>query len=143
MSQPKPLAFDPAIAQMMIPNTALEPLQAEVTSLNEAEASITIPITNATRQPLGLLHGGISLLLAESVASLHAAFLVDVREKVPVGVEINGSHLNSVAEGHVKAVGKVLRQSRSLIVHQVDIFHVETGKHLCAVRVTNFYKPVK
>ena len=134
--------FTPAMGQMLVANTALEPLGAQVTTLSEEEAVITIPITNAARQPMGLLHGGISLLLAESVASMHAAYLVDLREKRPMGIEVSGSHVNSAAEGHVKAVGKVLRQSRSLIVHEVNVYHVETDKLLCAARVTNFYKAV-
>lgn len=143
MTQPNNLDPSPAVAQRLVANTALEPLGAQVISLSEVEAAIKIPITNAARQPLGQLHGGISLLLAESVASMHAAFLVDIGEKVPVGIEINGSHLNSAAEGHVVATGRVLRQSRSLIVHQVDVTHVESGKLLCSARVTNFYKPVR
>ena len=142
MSEKNAVEFTPQMGQMLVANTALEPLGAEVTALTEAEAIITIPITNAARQPMGLLHGGISLLLAESVASMHAAFLVDLREKRPMGIEVSGSHLNSAKDGHVKAVGTVLRQSRSLIVHEVNVYHVETDKLLCAARVTNFYKHV-
>ena len=142
MSEKSKIEFTPEMGQMLVVNTALEPLGAEVTSVNHDEAIITMPITNAARQPMGLLHGGISLLLAESVASLHAAFLVDLSEKRPVGIEVSGSHLNSAREGHIKAVGKVLRQSRSLVVHEVNVYHVESDKHLCSARVTNFYKQV-
>lgn len=123
-------------------NTALEALGIDLVSIDEEQVVLTMPITPATRQPLGLLHGGVSMLLAESAASIHAAWGIDLTEKVPVGIEINGSHLRSAAEGTVRVVGRVVRRSRSLVVHQVDIYHEETGNHLCTARVTNFYKPV-
>jgi uncharacterized protein (TIGR00369 family) len=123
--------------------TAVDVLGIDLVSIDDEQIVFRMPITNAVRQPLGLLHGGVSLLLAESAASTHAAWLVNLAEKVPVGVEINGSHLRSASEGTVQAVGKVLRRSRSLVVHQVDIYHLETDKLLCTARVTNFYKPVR
>ena len=91
---------------------------------------------------LGLLHGGASLLMAESAASAHASWKVDFTQKMPVGVEINGSHLASAREGHVRATATVLRRSRAFIFHEVDITHEESGKLLCRARVTNYYKPV-
>jgi uncharacterized protein (TIGR00369 family) len=60
---------------------------------------------------------------------------------MPVGIEINGSHLNSARDGNVRATARVLRRGRSTIVH-VDIHHVESGTLLCVARVTNFFKPV-
>ena len=135
--------FTPEAAQALVANTALEPLGVMIAALDDDQVILTMPITNAARQPMGMLHGGISLLLAESAASIHAAFLADMAEKVPVGIEVSGSHLNSAAEGTVVAIGKVLRMSRALVVHEISIQHQETGKQLSAVRVTNYYKPVK
>ena len=121
-------------------NTVLEALDVELVSIDDEQIVLKMTITNATRQPMGLLHGGISLLLAESAASIHSAWGINVAEKMPVGIEVNGSHLRSVAEGEVRVVGKQVRRSRSLAVHQVEIFHEESGKLLSTVRVTNFYK---
>ena len=59
-----------------------------------------------------------------------------------MGIEINGSHVRSATEGTVRAVGKVVRRSRSMIVHQVDVYLVETGELLSTARMTNFFKPV-
>jgi len=124
-------------------NTTLEALGIDLVSIDDEQVVLSMPITNAVRQPLGLLHGGVSMLLAESAASIHAAWGINLAEKVPVGIEINGSHLRSATEGTVRAVGQVIRRTRSLVVHQVDIYHLETGNHLCTARVTNFYKPVR
>jgi 1,4-dihydroxy-2-naphthoyl-CoA hydrolase len=129
--------------QQLIPNTALEPLGAEVVSVDEKGLTLRIPITNATRQPFGLLHGGISLLLAESAASMHSAWDINPEEVIPLGVEINGSHLRSATSGHVIAVARVLRRSQALAVHSVQIIHEETKNQLCECRVTNYYKRVE
>ncbi len=126
--------------RQMRKNSALEALDVDLVSIDDEQVVLRMAITNATRQPLGLLHGGISLLLAESAASIHSAWGINIAEKVPVGIEINGSHLRSAAEGTVKAVGKLVRRSRLLAVHQIEIYHEESGKLLSTVRVTNFYK---
>ncbi len=111
--------------------------------IDDDHIELSMPITDAVRQPLGMLHGGVSMVLAETAASIHAAWGVDVSKIVPVGIEINGSHLNSAKDGHVKAIARVLRRSRTLIVHQIDIIHVETEQLLASARVTNFYKKVQ
>ncbi len=123
-------------------NTASAALGVELVAVDEKQIELRMPITDAARQPMGLLHGGVSMVLAETAASMHALWLVDVTEKVPVGIEINGSHLRSASEGTVKAVGTVLRRSRSLIFHRVDLYLEETGELLSTARVTNYYKPV-
>ncbi len=108
--------------------------------MDEKGLTLRIPITNATRQPFGLLHGGISLLLAESAASMHSAWDINPEEVIPVGIEINGSHLRSATSGHVIAVARVLRRSHALAVHSVQIIHEETKNQLCECRVTNYFK---
>jgi uncharacterized protein (TIGR00369 family) len=122
--------------------TALKPLGIELVDIDEQQIVLTMPITDATRQPMGLLHGGINMVLAESAASTHAAWGLDLSEKIPVGIEVNGTHLRSAREGTVRAVGKLIRRTSSLVFHQVDMYLVETGEHLCTARVTNYLKPV-
>ena len=124
-------------------NTIMQALGIEVDEFSEDRIVLSMPISDATRQPFGLLHGGVNMVLAETAASFHACWGIDLHEKVPVGIEINGSHLNSADSGNVRAVGKVLRRSASLIVHEIEIFHNETGRLLCVSRVTNFYKKLK
>jgi 1,4-dihydroxy-2-naphthoyl-CoA hydrolase len=126
--------------ERIIPNTALEPLGISVTSVNEESLTLRMPITDATRQPFGLLHGGISLLLAESAASMHSCWGIDINTAFPVGIEINGSHLRSASSGFVRATARVLRRSKSLAIHEVQIVHEESNELLCVCRVTNYYK---
>lgn len=120
--------------------TALGPLRARVVDLSDEGATIEMPMSDAARQPFGLLHGGVSMLLAESAASIHACWLCDLRRAAPVGIEINGSHLRSAMSGRIQARATVLRGSRSTVVHRVVITDLERDIQLSEARVTNFYK---
>lgn len=122
-------------------DTAVETLEIMLVDIDDDSVVLSMPIKAQHRQPYGLLHGGVSMVLAETAASFHASWGVDFNKVAPVGIEINGSHLRSATEGHVRAVGRVLRRSRALIVHEIEIFHEESGDLLSVARVTNFYKP--
>jgi 1,4-dihydroxy-2-naphthoyl-CoA hydrolase len=122
-------------------HTATGSLQLKLVRVDAQEIEFQMAITDAARQPFGLLHGGVSMMLAETAASSHAAYGVDLTKALPVGIEINGSHLRPATEGHISIVGRVIRRSASFIVHEVEITHLETAKLLCTARVTNFYKP--
>ena len=124
-------------------NTAVQHLDISLESINEHEIVLAMPISDKTRQPFGLLHGGITMALVETAASMHASWAVDLTKVAPVGIEISGSHVRSAREGTVRAVGKVVRHSRSMVVHQVEVFLVETGELLTTARMTNYFKPVR
>jgi uncharacterized protein (TIGR00369 family) len=124
-------------------NTAVENLEIKLIDIDDQHIELSMPIRDKARQPYGLLHGGISMALAETAASAHATWGKDLSVVQPVGIEISASHVRSASEGEVRAVAKVVRRSESLIVHQVNIIHQDTGKMLSAARVTNFYKPIK
>jgi uncharacterized protein (TIGR00369 family) len=123
--------------------TALGGLGGEVVDINEDSIVVRLPITEKTLQPFGILHGGISLFLVETAASTHASFDIDLEEQVPVGIEINASHLRSATAGTLVATGRVLRRGRTHIVHEVDVVLQETGELLCRGRMNNYYKQVK
>ncbi len=123
--------------------TAVQHLDISLESISENEIVLIMPISDKTRQPYGLLHGGITMALVETAASVHACWGVDLTKVAPVGIEISGSHVRSAREGTVRAVGKVVRRSHSTIVHEVEVFLVETGELLTIARMTNFYKPVR
>lgn len=123
-------------------HTAMENLDITLEAISDDGIVLEMPITDKVRQPYGWLHGGASMLLAESAASMHATWGVDLDVVIPVGIEINGSHVRSAKEGRVRATGKVIRRTRSLIVHQVDITLVESGELLSTARVTNYYRSV-
>jgi 1,4-dihydroxy-2-naphthoyl-CoA hydrolase len=126
----------------LLPNTAAQALGIDVVSVDAAHLLLRMPMSDRARQPLGLLHGGISMVLAETAASLHACWGRDLTHTVPVGIEINGSHVRSAGDGHILAKASILRSSSKLVVHNVDISHEESGHLLCIARVTNFYKAV-
>ena len=124
-------------------NTATEHLGIRLESVNADQIVLTMPITDKTRQPAGLLHGGITMALVETAASLHAAWGLDLSKVLPVGIEISGTHVRSAREGTVRAVGKVVRRTRSMIFHQVEVFLVETGELLTIARMTNYFKSLE
>lgn len=123
------------------PFTVAGALNIHFTDVGDDFAVLEMPITDAARQPFGLLHGGVSLLLAETAASGHATWKVDLRERVPVGVEVSGSHLRSATEGTVQAVARVAQRGRHFIVHEVEIRLKGSDEVLSLCRVRNFYKP--
>jgi len=123
--------------------TAIEHLGITLETIDETSIVLRMPITDKARQPYGLLHGGISMVLAETAASVHACWGIDLTETQPVGIEINDSHVRSAMEGVVRAEGRVVRRTRIIIVHQVDIFLESTDQLLSTARVTNFYRPTK
>ena len=127
----------------LLPNTAPEALGVEIVSVDAEHILLRMPMSDRVRQPYGLLHGGISMVLAETAASLHACWDVDLARSTPVGIEINGSHLRSASDGHILAKGSVVRRSAKLAVHNVEIRHEETDRLLCLARVTNFYKVIE
>jgi uncharacterized protein (TIGR00369 family) len=121
--------------------TAMGALGIELAELSDEACAMEVDVTDKVRQPFGLLHGGVSLLLAESVTSMHAAWLGDLDEAAPVGIDLNGTHLKSATEGRVRATARVIRQTRTFVFHEVDVVHIETGNLLCRARVTNYFRP--
>ena len=121
--------------------TALHPHGVELLSVNDDELVLAMDVGDHARQPYGLLHGGVSLMLAESAASLHACWKVDLTKTVPVGIEISGSHLSSLRAGRVTATARQIRRSRTLAHHVIDIRDTDGGRLLSTVRMTNYYRP--
>jgi len=149
MHVPDPLlgrSDDPAawavIFEAVRATTATGALGITLLDVGPDDMSMEMPISDAVRQPYGLLHGGASALLAETVASFHACWGQDLTQVAPVGIELNISHLHSAREGRVRARGRVLRRTRHTVVHEVEIVHVETGRLLAVARVTNLLRPV-
>jgi uncharacterized protein (TIGR00369 family) len=135
--------FQEALAgyEAMISRTTMGALGIVLVDFGPDHLVLEMPITDAARQPMGLLHGGVNMVLAESAASMHAALTCDTSKEAPVGIEINGSHIRSAKEGRVRATAKVIRRSRTLVVHEIEMTLVETGELLCISRVTNLFRP--
>ena len=94
-----------------------------------------MPVDKRTRQPLGLLHGGASVALAETLASVAAAFTLDRSKHYGVGLEINANHLRPVEEGFVIGVARPCHLGRTIQVWEVRI-HDRDDRLVCLSRVT-------
>ena len=120
--------------------TATECHDVELQSVDETEIVLRMEIGDHARQPFGLLHGGISMLLAESAASMHACWGLDFTKKFPVGIEISGSHIRSATEGTVLARARLIRKSSTLVHHRVEIIEEATDRVLSVIRTTNLLR---
>ena len=96
---------------------------------------LTMPVTPKVHQYIGIMNGGISLLLAETSASLGAVVSSDLSEVTPVGIEINANHLRAVSKGNLRVEAKSIYHGRTLSVWQVEITN-ERGKLICVSRCT-------
>ncbi|HVF19264.1 MAG TPA: hotdog fold thioesterase [Mycobacteriales bacterium] len=103
------------------------------TSVANDRLEATMPV-DGNRQPYGLLHGGASCVLAETLASMGAA-LNAWPERIAMGIEINASHHRSATEGLVRGVATPLRLGRTLSSWAVDIDDAQ-GRRVCTARVT-------
>jgi 1,4-dihydroxy-2-naphthoyl-CoA hydrolase len=107
----------------------------DITLLTPDKVVATMPVDDRTRQPFGLLHGGASAALAETVASLGAFMNIDAATQAAVGVELNANHLRGKTEGTVTATATPLHRGRTIQVWEIRIEDEES--HLvCASRCT-------
>lgn len=97
---------------MKTKDTLLEALGIEIISASEERVEATMPVDERTRQPFGLLHGGASVALAETVASLGAIKSVDLEKEICVGLEINANHIKGKKDGIVTAIGVPLHKGK-------------------------------
>lgn len=116
-------------------NTMAEFLGIEFTELGENYIKATMPVTSRTKQPYGLMHGGASVTLAETLGSVASAFVVEHEHHLCVGLEINANHIRSVREGIVTGIASPLHLGRSTHVWDVRIYN-EAEKLVCISRLT-------
>ncbi len=108
----------------------------QYTYASEDRVEATMPVDERTRQPFGILHGGATLALAETVAGLGSMILAKPDEIV-VGMQVSGNHMSSAHEGDtVRAVGTIIHKGRSSHVWNVDVF-TSTDKLVSSIRVVN------
>ncbi|MEL7835095.1 hotdog fold thioesterase [Fodinibius sp. Rm-B-1B1-1] len=106
------------------------------TSFKSDEVTATMPVDENTIQPFGLLHGGASVALAETLASIGAWLNIEEEGKTAVGVEINANHVRSAQKGEtVRGVSKPIHTGRQTQVWETKIFN-EDEKLVCISRCT-------
>jgi 1,4-dihydroxy-2-naphthoyl-CoA hydrolase len=115
-------------------NTLIEHLQIAYSALTARSLSATMPVCSITHQPLQMLHGGASVVLAETLGSIAANFCV-TEDYYCVGLDINANHIRSVRSGMVTGTAYPIHLGISTQVWQIDIVD-ERGRAVCTSRLT-------
>ncbi|MBT2557213.1 hotdog fold thioesterase [Hymenobacter sp. ISL-91] len=117
--------------------TLANALGIELTALTADYLEGRMPVDGRTHQPMGLLHGGASVALAETLGSIGAhTRLPDPTKQACVGLEINANHIKGVRDGHVIGRATALHVGRRTQVWEIRITHEETGALVCISRIT-------
>ena len=138
MSDRKPIWFRPYTLSELNASQRdcmVELLGIEFTGLGPDYLVATMPVDSRTVQPFGLLHGGASLALAETLGSVGATLVVDMRRMHVVGQEINANHIRGVREGHVTGTARPLHLGGRSHVWAIDIVD-GAGRLACVSRIT-------
>lgn len=116
-------------------NTMSTLLEMEWTELGPDYLRLRMPVNHKTKQPYGLLHGGASCALAETIGSIGSFLVVDSEKKLCVGLEINANHIRSARDGFVTATAKPLHLGNSTHVWDIRIEN-DNNKLICISRLT-------
>lgn len=119
----------------MIENTLISALGITIEEVTHERVTATMPVDERTRQPFGVLHGGASVALAETVASVGTYNLVDKETEGCAGLEINANHIRSKSSGIVKAIGTPLHKGKTTMVWDIKIVDEEENL-ICVSRCT-------
>ncbi len=122
-------------------NTMMEILGIECIEIGTDFVRSRMPVNANTRQPAGLLHGGASAALIESIGSMGSVLLIDLEKEIPVGLEINANHIGGIKDGFVVATGKIVHAGKRTHVWQVDIHEEGTDRLICTGRLTVMIVP--
>ncbi len=124
------------LCNQMSKNTLMETLQITYTAAGEGWLQATMPVNSRVHQPMGLLHGGAMVALAESVGSAASVSRINPKEQEVRGIEIAANHLKSVREGVVTATAKIIHQGKSLHLWEIRIEN-EKGELVSLCKLTN------
>jgi 1,4-dihydroxy-2-naphthoyl-CoA hydrolase len=105
--------------------TMVEYLQIEFTEIGEDFLVATMPVDQRTKQPLGLLHGGASVALAETLGSVASILCLDPKKYYAVGLVISSNHMHAVREGFVTGYTRPIHMGRTTHVWDIEIFNPE------------------
>lgn len=126
----------PTIAQLNSPkNTLVDHLGIEVIEVGSDFIKARMPVDHRTVQPMGLLHGGASVALAETLGSIGAYLCVDPAKYHVVGLEINANHVRAVREGWVTGTASPLHRGKATQIWEIRITDA-AGKLVCISRLT-------
>lgn len=115
--------------------TMMETLDIRFTEVGDDWLRGTMPVDHRTQQPFGLLHGGASVVLAETLGSSAALLTLDVEKEVAVGLDINANHIRGVRGGIVTGTARAVHLGRTTQVWEIRIEEA-SGKLVCLSRLT-------
>ena len=121
-------------------NTLMETLKIEYIDAGEDFLTAKMPVNSRVHQPMGLLHGGATVALAESVGSAASLLFINAEKQEARGIEISANHLRSKREGTVFCTAKILHQGRSIHLWEIKITD-EQGKLISLCKLTNMILP--
>ncbi|MED4533831.1 hotdog fold thioesterase [Metabacillus fastidiosus] len=116
-------------------NTLLEALGIQILKMDDEGVIATMPVDSRTHQPFGILHGGASVALAETAASVGSFHFIDQENEICVGLEINANHIRSKREGVVTAHAKPVHVGKKTMVWEIKIVD-EQEELICISRCT-------
>ncbi len=123
-------------------NTLMETLDIEFTAIGDDFVEATMPVTPKVHQPDGVLHGGATVALAETVGSVASFVFLDGANFFVRGIEINANHIRSIAKGNVIARAEFLHKGRTTQVWDIKI-RDEENRLISAVKLTTIALPKK
>lgn len=122
-------------------NTLMETLEIEYIDFGEDWVKASMPVTPRVHQPVGLLHGGATVALCESLGSGGSMLFVDDSEKqVAVGIEISANHVRSITKGMVYCTGRIIHRGRSTHIWEMRV-EDEKGRLISFCKMTNMIVP--
>jgi len=116
-------------------NTLAEHLGIDYLEIGDDYLKAKMPVDHRTKQPAGLLHGGASVVLAETLGSIAATLCVNIEKKMVVGLEVNANHIRPVSDGWVIGVAKPIHIGNSTQIWEIKIYN-EQDKLICISRLT-------
>lgn len=128
------------ISKKFSKNTLMETLDIEYVAVGEDYLTAKMPVTSKVHQPMGLLHGGATVALAESVGSAASILFADPEKYIIKGIEISANHLKSKSEGVVYATAKIIHKGRTIHLWEIRVTDEEDNLiSLC--KLTNIIIP--
>jgi len=121
--------------KIFVPNTIMEHIGIEITELTENSISATMPVDKRTHQPAGILHGGASVVLAETLGSLASVLVLDRSKYICVGLEVNANHIRPISSGMVTGTATAIHIGGKTHIWEIKIVS-EKGKLICISRLT-------
>lgn len=122
------------------PHTVHKPLGIRVEGMEEGQIRVVADVGEHLFQPTGIVHGGVYVLMAESAASVAAAFEVDLSQVTVAGMEINANHLRPVSEGTLTATPTLIHKGKTSLIYGIEV-RDQDGKLVCISRCTMTVKP--